>query len=142
LARTILEQVASLLPSEVQAKSAAGSVASEDDCEHLLALTGHDRARLASENLERMKRAPFTTQINHEEQTMRLAAMISNPETPEETMKQYQWALSRAPNDTMLHLNLGRFIGQFNRDAAHEEFRKSRPYHDVPFMAPDGTLVQ
>jgi hypothetical protein len=73
---------------------------------------------------------------------MRLAAMISNPETPEETMKQYQWALSRAPNDTMLHLNLGRFIGQFNRDAAHEEFRKSRPYHDVPFMAPDGTLVQ
>ncbi len=142
LARAMLEQIAKMLPADVQAKAASGSLATEDECDRRLALTRYDRARLASENLQRLQRPPFTSQINHQEQIMRLGAMVSNPETPQETLQQYEWAISQAPNDTMLHLNLGRFLSNFIREAALGEFRKARPYNDVPFVAPDGTLVR
>jgi len=142
LARTILNEVENMLPSQIRAKASSNEVASEEECERQLALTRYDRARLASENIERMQRAPFTTQINHQELLMRLGMLVSNPETPEETAQQYQWALANSPKDYMLHLNFGRFLSQFNREAALNEFRQARPYHDTPFMAPDGTLVQ
>ncbi len=142
LARKILDQIVSILPPQLQGHAVNTEVATEEECERRLALTRYDRARLASENLERMQRAPFTTQINHQELIMQFGMMVGNPETPEETARQYQWAIENAPKDTMLHLNFGRFLSQFDREAALNEYRQARPYHDTPFMAPDGTLIQ
>lgn len=142
LARTMFNQITSVVPAEVQAKASPDAPMSEEECERLLALTRYDRARLARENLNRLERPPFTTQINHEEQVLRLAAQASNPETPEQTAQQYQFALQQAPTDTMLHMNFGEFLSKFDREAALNEFRQARPYDDVPFVLPDGSILQ
>jgi tetratricopeptide (TPR) repeat protein len=147
LARAVFEKIASQLSSkrmqQVSMGNASGVSAdapSEAECEKWLALTSHDRLRMLNEMIQRLQRPPFTNQLNHSEQLLRFSMMASSAEEdPRETAAQYQWALRRAPDDRILHYNFGLFLFDYNRAAAAEELRRSRPWDGFPVFTPDGT---
>jgi hypothetical protein len=68
LARTAFTQIVDDLPAAVRSLAVSINPLSESECEQLLALTSHDRSRVASEMIQRMQRPPFTNQLNHAEQ--------------------------------------------------------------------------
>ena len=143
LARAMFLQIASKLALEAGRPMQAGGVPSEAECEQLLAFTGHDRARIMAELLQRLQRPPFTNQLNHYDQILRLTLQAEDPgESPNETAAQYEWAIRKKPDDRVLHYNYGLFLFDYNRTAAVEQLRMSRPWDGFPVFAPDGTLVQ
>jgi len=142
LARAMFLQIASKMP--VQARHAAGEadVPSEAECEQRLAFTGHDRSRIALEMLERLQKPPFTNQLNHSDQVLRLTLKAQDPgESPDETAAEYEWAIRQRPDDRILHYNYGLFLFEHNRAAAMEQLRRSRPWDGFPVFAPDGMQV-
>ena len=93
--------------------------------------------------VERLTHPPFTTQLNHSEQVQNLMLRASGTaEAPEDTLRQYQWAISRAPNDLTLHYKFGFFLFDFNRVAAAQELIRARPNDAFPVFLPDGTRIQ
>ncbi len=152
LARTMFLQIASKLAPEpgheTQQDASLRSlqetdVPSEVECEQLLAFTGHDRSRIANEMLQRLQKPPFTNQLNHSDQVLRLMIKAEAPsESPDETAAQYEWAIRKKPDDRVLHYNYGLFLFDYNRAAAVEQLRMSRPWDDFPVFAPDGMLVE
>ncbi len=117
-------------------------VPTEAQCEQWLALTQHDRIRIAREMYGRLQRPPFTTQLNHSEQLLRLSLLAETPdEDPNQTAAEYQWAIRNAPDDRALRYNFGNFLFDFNRMAAAEQLRMSRPWDDFPVLAPDGSML-
>jgi tetratricopeptide (TPR) repeat protein len=142
LARAMFLQIAKDLRLD-QTQSGDSGILSEADCEHLLALTKYDRYRIASEMLNRLQKAPFTTQLNHSEQLLRMAAKAQRPdETPDDTVAQYQWAIMRTPEDEMLHLRFGMFLYPYNRAASAEQVGMAQPWDGYPVFLPDGTQVR
>lgn len=142
LARAMLLQIAKDLHLDA-AQSSDPGVLSESDCERLLALTRYDRARVAAEMADRLQKAPFTTQLNHSEQLFRMAAKAQRPdETPNDTAAQYQWAITRSPEDTMLRLRFGMFLYPYNRRASAQEVGMAQPWDGYPVFLPDGTQVR
>ena len=143
LARAMFQQIASRLALEAGRPTQAGDVPSETECEQLLAFTGHDRARITAEMLQRLQRPPFINQLNHSDQILRLTLNAGDSgESPNDTASQYEWAIRKKPDDRVLHYNYGLFLFDYNRAAAVEQLRMSRPWDDFPVFAPDGTLVQ
>lgn len=145
IAAAMFPHVVNALPDDIRRSERGGEVASEVLCNRMLALTPYDRSRLAADMAQRMQRPPFTNQINHDQMVAKILAAGSAPgfsESDEETAAQYQWALRQNPEDGLLHLNYGMFLGHINRAAALEELRRARPYHDIPFVAPDGTIIR
>ncbi len=116
----------------------------EEECEQLLALTGYDRARLATEMLQRLQKPPFTNQLTHNDQALRLSMKARlEIESPDTTAAEYQWALRKKPDDRILHYNFGLFLFDHDqRAAAAEQLRMSRPWDGFPVFAPDGSLVE
>ncbi len=142
LARAMFLQIAKDLHLD-SPQSPEPAVLSEVDCEQLLALTLYDRYRLASEMLNRLQKAPFTSQLNHSEQLLRLAAKAQRPdETPDDTVAQYQRAIIRSPEDEMLHLRFGMFLYPYNRAAAAQQVGMAQPWDGYPVFLPDGTQVR
>jgi tetratricopeptide (TPR) repeat protein len=139
LARSAFEQIAKTLPATANANSV--NPLDEDECERLLAFTGHDRARVAGEMVERLERPPFTGQLNHSEQVQALLVRSTATETPQETLAQYQWAIQQHPDDRTLHYKFGFFLFDFNRQAAAQEFIRAQPCDGFPVFLPDGTRV-
>lgn len=137
LAGSAFEVIAKSLPSSNQ-KPAPPTQA---ECERLLALTGHDRARVASEMVERLQKPPFTTQLNHSEQVQNLLLRSTSTETPQQALVQYQWAIAQHPDDLALHYKFGYFLFDYNRQAAAEEFVRAQPCDGFPVFLPDGTRV-
>jgi tetratricopeptide (TPR) repeat protein len=140
LARAAFLQIASQLPTEAGHSLQADDVPSEAECERLLALTNHDRSRIAQEMLQRLQRPPFTNQLDHSDQVLRL--MIDADayrEVPDETVAQYQWAIAKNPYDRILHYNYGLFLFDYNREASAQQLRMSRPWDGFPVFTPDGT---
>jgi tetratricopeptide (TPR) repeat protein len=143
LATALLQRIAAKLPAEVQKGKHSPAALSQEDCEKLLALTPYDRSRMAGEILDRVMRPPFANQMNQREQIQRLNVQAQGPtETFEQTAERYEWALQQSPDDHLLHLNYGMLLYDRNREAATQQFRRARAYDDVPFVAPDGTLIQ
>jgi tetratricopeptide (TPR) repeat protein len=149
LARSMFLQIASKLAGETgQAPSprdgdVASDVPSQLECEQLLAFTGHDRLRITREMIERLQKPPFTTQLNHSDQVLRLTIKAGAPdERPDETAAEYQWAIRRKPDDRILHYNFGLFLFDYNRGAAAEQLRMSRPWDGFPVFTPDGTPLE
>jgi tetratricopeptide (TPR) repeat protein len=117
-------------------------VPSQADCERWLALTPHDRLRMANEMLQRLQKPPFTNQINHSEQVLRLTMMVdAADENPNDTVAEYRWAIGRQPDDRILHYNFGLFLFDYNRASAAQELQMSRPWDGFPVFAPDGTMM-
>jgi tetratricopeptide (TPR) repeat protein len=135
LARMMFLEIAGKLMPAMGAEE----VPSESECEQLLALTSHDRTRLAREMFERLQRPPFTTQLNHSEQVLRLSLAAEMPEeNPQQTAAEYQWSIRKDPDDRVLRYNYGRFLFDYNRDAAIEQFRMARAWDGFPVIGPDG----
>lgn len=142
LARALFAEVAKNLPSDAGAQTTT-ALPSEEECEQRLALTRFDRARIASEMLRRLQKAPFTNQLNHSEQLSSLIP-LANPsgETPNDTALQYQWAIQQWPEDAMLHHHFGMFLFPFNRAASAQESALAQPWDGYPVFLPDGTQVK
>ena len=104
MARALFERIAEQLNQPVS----SGDVSSEEQCEKLLAFTAFDRARLRDEMQRRLQNPPFTTQLNHSEQMMRLAMEEQETESPEGTAAAYQWAIGQKPEDRMVEMQKGR----------------------------------
>lgn len=143
LARAMFLQIASKMPVQAGRPAAEADVLSETECEQRLAFTGHDRARIALEMLERLQKAPFKNQLNHSDQVLRLTLKAQeNAETPEDTAAEYEWAIRQRPEDRILRYNYGLFLFDHNRAAAMGQLRMSRPWDGFPVFAPDGTQVE
>ena len=143
LARAIFLQIASKLPAIDGHVAREQDVPSEAECEQLLAFTSHDRIRIANDMLQRLQRPPFTNQLNHSDQVLRLMFQAQVPdENPADTAGEYQWAIAQKPDDRILHYNYGLFLLGHNREAAVNELRLSRPWDGFPVFTPDGMLVE
>jgi tetratricopeptide (TPR) repeat protein len=143
LARAAFLQIASQLPGEAGHSTQQIDVPSQAECERLLALTKHDRSRITTEMLQRLQRAPFTNQIDHSDQVLRLMIDAdASPESPDETVSEYQWAIDKQPDDRVLHYNFGLFLFDYNREASAQQLRMSQPWDGFPVFAPDGTQLE
>ncbi len=143
LARAMFLQIASKLPAEARHTTTEADVPSQAECEQVLALTGHDRSRIAAEMLDRLQKPPFTNQLNHSDQVLRLMLKAQEPtESPDETAAEYEWALRKNPADRILHYNYGLFLFEHNRNAAVQQLRLSRPWDGFPVFTPDGAPVE
>ena len=137
LARAMFLQIANRLSSNVQGED----IPSQAECERLLAFTKFDRARVTAEMLRRLQEPPFTNQLNHSDQILRL--MMKGEETdenPNDTAAQYQWALARRPGDRILRFDFGVFLNQFDPAAAADQFNLARPCDGFPLVTPDGSV--
>ncbi len=143
LARAMFVQIASKLAPSGGRAMTESDVPSEAECEQLLAFTSHDRSRIATEMLDRLQKPPFTNQVNHSDQTLRLTLKAAEAsESPDETAAQYEWAIRKNPQDRLLHYNYGLFLFEHNRAAAAQQLSLSRPWDGFPVFAPDGTPVE
>lgn len=143
LARAMFLQIAGKMSSESGKAVTEAEVPPEAECEQLLAFTGHDRSRIATEMLQRLQRPPFTNQVNHSDQVLRLTLKAQDSiETSEQTSAEYEWAIRKNPADRLLHYNYGLFLFDFNRNAAVEQLSLSRPWDGFPVFTPDGMPVQ
>ncbi len=141
-ARAAFERIVNALPSDLRGSNAVEPL-SEADCERLLALTAHDRARVASEMIDRLQRPPFTQQLNHGEQVQSLMFRAAGvAETPQQTAAEYQWAIAQAPDDLTLHYKFGLFLFPYDRNAAAQELILARPNDTFPVFLPDGTQIR
>lgn len=142
LARAMFLQIATLLPAQAGQSLAPSDVPTEAECEQLLAFTAHDRSRITTEMLQRLQRPPFTNQLNHPDQVLRLTLQARDTsESPDETATQYEWALRKSPQDRVLHYNYGLFLMDHNRAAAIQQLSLSRPWDGFPVFTPDGVPV-
>ena len=143
LARAMFLQIASKLPSEVGHPITEADVPTQAECEQLLAFTGHDHARITIEMLQRLQKPPFTNQVNHSDQVLRLTLKAEGPsESADETAAQYEWAIRKNPADRVLHYNYGLFLFERNRNAAVQQLSMSRAWDGFPVFTPDGVPVQ
>ncbi len=141
LARAIFLQIAKQLPSDTGHPLQAEDVPTQAECERLLAFTKFDRSRVTAEMLRRLQEPPFTNQLNHSDQILRLMMKADNSdESPDDTVAQYQWALARRPDDRILHFNYGVFLNQYDPGAAAAQFSVARPCDGFPLVTPDGTV--
>ena len=142
LARTAFERIMALLPPALRASATSIEPLSEAECERYLALTAHDRSRVAADMVDRLQRPPFTWQLNHTEQVQGLLfRAASSMESPQDTLAQYQWAISQHPDDLTLHYKFGYFLFDYNKQAAAQELILARPNDNFPVFLPDGTRV-
>ena len=140
LARAMFLQIANQLPSSA-GHSQAEDVPSEAECERWLAFTGHDHSRVVAEMLRRLQEPPFTNQLNHSDQVLRLMMKAENSdESPSDTAAQYQWAIARSPGDRILRFNYGVFLYPYNPAAAEQQFGVARPCDGFPLVTPDGAV--
>ena len=142
LARSMFMEIAKNIPAEA-GRTAESEILPESECERRLALTRFDRSRIASEMLRRLRKPPFSNQMNHSEQMTKLLAMAEpSEESPNDTALQYQWAIGQWPDDGMLHHHFGMFLLRYNRAAAAQELGLAQPWDGYPVFLPDGTQVR
>ncbi|MGA7591916.1 MAG: tetratricopeptide repeat protein [Candidatus Sulfotelmatobacter sp.] len=135
LARAFFQQVVSILPPELQRGAAGTDVASEEDCERLLAFTPYDRVRVAGLVLSKLERPPFTNQLNHSEEVLRLRSQTEGVSLEYgEIVAEYQWAIIRNPQDRLLHLNYGFLLHRYEPAAAERELSAALPYDNAPVL--------
>jgi hypothetical protein len=135
LARAFFQQVVSLLPPELQRGATGADVISENDCERLLAFTPYDRVRVAGLVLSKLERPPFTNQLNHSEEVLRLKSQTEGVSLDYgEIVAEYQWAIMRNPQDRLLHLNYGFLLHRYDPPAAERELSAALPYDNAPVL--------
>jgi len=143
LARAMFLQIASTLPPEAGKSLQAEDVPSQEECERMLAFTSHDSSRVAAEMLRRLQEPPFTNQLNHSDQVLRLMMKVNNPdEDPNQTAAQYQWAIMRMPDDKILRRKFGLFLFQYNPAGALNQLQMAQPWDGFPVVTPDGRPIQ
>jgi len=134
LGRALFQQVAGMLPPELRRSVVGADVASQEDCDRLLAFTPYDRARVAGLALKKLERPPFTTQLNHSEEVLRLKSEAEASVDFREIVSEYQWAIMQNPQDRLLHLNYGFLLYRYEPAAAERELRAALPYDNAPVL--------
>ncbi len=135
LARAFFRQVASMLPPKLRRNVVVADVASQENCERLLAFTPYDRARVARLVLRKLERPPFTNQLNHSEEVLRLKSEAEGSGLDYgEVLAEYQWAIMQNPQDRLLHLNYGFLLSRYEPAAAEKELRAALPYDNAPVL--------
>jgi hypothetical protein len=90
-----------------------------------------------------MQKPPFTNQLNHTDQVLGLIfGGNDTEESPDATASEYEWAISKRPNDRLLHYNYGVFLLNMDRNAAIQQLRMSRPWDGFPVFSPDGSVFE
>jgi len=90
-----------------------------------------------------LQRPPFTNQLNHSEQLLRLTIDADAPgESPNQTVAEYQWAIGKKPDDRILHYNFGLFLFNYDRAAAAEQLKLAQPWDGFPVFTPDGVQLR
>jgi tetratricopeptide (TPR) repeat protein len=121
LARTLAEQLESLLPAAVRSRPPE-PWPTQKDCEWRLAWSDFTRAEALRSILGRLAQAPFTAQLGHEARTQRLRAEIeqlataTGPNQLTQAVAVCEQALSMAPDDPLLYAQLG-FLKRATGDA-------------------------
>ena len=126
LAETFLEAVEAALPPRLRdRRPGAGGPPSPERCAELLALTGWDRGRLLEEMSRIMDVAPFTHQLDYEEQRAYRRQQIAlleqqhlSVEALEEARAVYGRALERDPKDLAISANLVTLLEKLGEDEA------------------------
>ncbi len=113
LARTIGAQVEKLLPAWVAVPGGANqSWPSVTDCERRLGWSELDRLDVLGEIRARVSNAPFTGQLNHEAQVLRLEtslaslATVAQPAGLREAQRVCEEAMATVPDDPVLYSQL------------------------------------
>ena len=134
LARAFFRQLDSMLPAEMRRGAVSADVASQEECERLLAFTPYDRLRVAGLVLAKLERPPFTNQLNHSEEVLRMKSQAEGSPNYEEIVADYQWAILQNPQDRLLHLNYGFLLHRYDPAAAEQELRLALPYDNAPVL--------
>ena len=134
LARAFFVQLDSMLPAELRRSVVSADVASQEDCERLLAFTPYDRLRVAGLVLAKLERPPFTNQLNHSEELLRMKSESEGSTNYGEIVADYQWAIMQNPQDRLLHLNYGFLLHRYDPAAAEQELRRALPYDNAPVL--------
>lgn len=134
LARAYFRQLDSMLPAELRRGAVSADVASQEECERLLAFTPYDRLRVAGLVLAKLERPPFTNQLNHSEELRRMKSQAQGSADYGETVAEYQWAILQNPQDRLLHLNYGFLLHRYDPAAADQELRLALPYDNAPVL--------
>jgi len=134
LARAFFGQIDSMLSAELRRTAVSAEVASKEDCERRLAFTPYDRLRVAGLVLAKLERPPFTNQLNHSEEVLRLKGQAEGSTDYAEIVAEYQWAIMQNPQDRLLHLNYGFLLHRYDPAAADQELRLALPYDNAPVL--------
>jgi tetratricopeptide (TPR) repeat protein len=134
LARALFNQINTMLPAELGRSAVNADVASEEECERLLAFTPYDRMRVAGLVLAKLERPPFTNQLNHSEEVERMKSQAAGSPNYGEIVADYQWAIAQNPQDRLLHLNYGFLLHRYDPAAADQELRLALPYDNAPVL--------
>ena len=135
LARAFFRQIVNILPVELQRGAAGADVASQEDCERLLAFTPYDRVRVAGLVLSKLERPPFTNQLNHSEEVQRIKIQADGAGLNYgDIVAEYQWALVQNPQDRLLHLNYGFLLHRYEPALAEKELLAALPYDNAPVL--------
>jgi tetratricopeptide (TPR) repeat protein len=125
IARELFPHVVASLPDKVRRSAATENPPSEQEAESLLALTAHDRHRVAQTVAIWLSQPPFTNRLNNEEQVQAMRREAEGSEASQETAASYRWAIERAPDDRWLHFNYGLSLESRDPAAAAIEFRRA-----------------
>jgi len=134
LASALFRRVASLLPPELRSGAVSTDVVSQEQCDRLLAFTPYDQARVASLILSKLEHPPFTSQLNHSEELLRVKSEAEVSVEYQEIVAAYQWAILQNPQDRLLHLNYGFLLHRYEPAAADSELRLALPYDNAPVL--------
>jgi len=128
LARAVFHKVVELLPEYLRSGAeGAGGPASKDRCAELLALTGLDRRRIASQIWATTARPPFTNQLDHAKWRARFFGKVQHlkrhgtPEARGRALAACRKALQADGDDLVLRRSLAHLLeadGQFDESAA------------------------
>jgi len=141
IARGLLEQIEALLPEAVTRGRTGEEPLTREQCAFRLALTGFDRRRVAVDLRGRMRRPPFTHQLNHAVEILRLDEEIESlhrfatPVGLAEADRHYGEAIAWASADPWLRYNRAVLLAEMGANVrAVDELRVflSRLPQDVP----------
>jgi tetratricopeptide (TPR) repeat protein len=134
LARALFGQIESMMPADLRRDAVSADVISQEECERRLAFTPYDRLRVAGLVLAKLERPPFTNQLNHSEELLRVKSEAEGTANYPEIVADYQWAILQNPQDRLLHLNYGFLLHRYDPPAADQELRLALPYDNAPTL--------
>jgi tetratricopeptide (TPR) repeat protein len=125
LARALFPRVVAQLPEEVRRAATNLEPPSEAEANQLLALTAHDRRRVARTVTVWLSQPPFTGRFDNDEQVQAMRQEAEGEEKPDETAASYAAAIDKAPDDRWLRFNHGLALEPQDPAAAAAEFRRA-----------------
>jgi len=130
LAKAVFEKVCESLPQGITSKE-SGDIPSRQRCAEILALTPWDEYQMADHMVDMTSQKIFTSQLDHDirqaeaiRQRDSLRKLASTPQTIKSAWQVYEAAITKTPEDWILHAHFGGLAIQFGRpDVALEHLR-------------------